>query len=89
MRREQYGQEHAEFGWKIEKVSAGGLDAAENLRPHHCSNRYDAANGKAHRRITADRRGAPAVEYARRSPLASASSRRPRGEDARPRGAPA
>ena len=65
MRREQYGQEHAEFGWKIEKVSGGGLDTAENLRPYHCSNRYDVANSKAHCRISADRSDAPAVEYVR------------------------
>jgi len=64
MRREQYGHEDAEFGWKLEKVSAGGPDSAENLRPFHHGNGYDVANGRAHCRLTADRANLPAEKYA-------------------------
>jgi hypothetical protein len=63
MRREQYREEHSEFGWKIEKISAGGRDTAENLRPFHCSNRYDIEMRAPHCRTTSDRRDVPAVEY--------------------------
>lgn len=63
IRRDQFGHEHAEFGWKIERVIAGGVpDAAQGLRPFHNRNHYDVANGKAHCRATADRSGAPAAE---------------------------
>ncbi|MDA8108454.1 MAG: hypothetical protein M0015_07475 [Betaproteobacteria bacterium] len=65
MRREHFGQEDAEFGWKIEPIATGGPATPENLRPFHCRNRYDLANGKAHCRVTADRANAPAVEYVR------------------------
>jgi hypothetical protein len=64
MRREQCGHEDAEFGWKLEKVSAGGPDSADNLRPFHRSNGYDVANGRAHCRLTADRANLPAEKYA-------------------------
>jgi hypothetical protein len=64
MRREQYGHEDAEFGWKLAKVSAGGPDSAENLRPFHRSNGYDVADGRAHCRLTADRANLPAEKYA-------------------------
>ena len=64
MRREQYGHEDAEFGWKLAKVSAGGPDSAESLRPFHRSNGYDVANGRAHCRLTADRANLPAEKYA-------------------------
>ena len=65
IRREHFGQEHGEFGWKIEKVSAGAPDMPEFLRPFHCRNRYDVANSRPHCRETADRAGALAVEYVR------------------------
>ena len=65
MRREHFGQEHAEFGWKIEKISAGGSATPESLRPFHSRNRYDIANGTPHCQMTADRTDAPAVEYVR------------------------
>ena len=65
MRREHFGRGDAEFGWKIEPISVGGAASPEKLRPFHCRNRYDLANGKAHCRVTADRANAPAVEYVR------------------------
>ena len=64
MRCEQHGREDAEFGWKLEKVSAGGPDSAENLRPYHRSNGYDVANGQPHCALTADRSNLPAEKYA-------------------------
>jgi hypothetical protein len=63
MRREQYGQDHAEFAWKIERVSAGGPPSLESLRPYHCRNRFDIAIGAPHCAVTSDRRDVPAVEY--------------------------
>ena len=65
IRRTQFGEEHAEFGWKIEKITAGDPATAENLRPFHCRNRYDVANNTPHCQMTADRTDAPAVEYVR------------------------
>jgi hypothetical protein len=64
MRREQYGHEDAEFAWKLEKVSPGGADSAENLRPFHRRNGYDVANGQSHCAVTADRSNLPAEKYA-------------------------
>ena len=63
MRREQYGQDHAEFGWKIERISAGGPPSLETLRPFNCRNRFDIAIGAPHCAVTSDRRDVPAVEY--------------------------
>ncbi|HVB47825.1 MAG TPA: hypothetical protein VNF69_05480 [Burkholderiales bacterium] len=65
VRREQFGQEHSEFGWKIEPITSGGPATPENLRPFHWRNHYDVANCRPHCRVTADRAGAPAVEYVR------------------------
>lgn len=64
MRRDQYGQESADFGWKAEKVTPGGADAPENLRPFHWRNRYDVAAGRPQCRLCADRSGVPAEKYA-------------------------
>jgi len=59
MRREQYAQE-AEFGWKLVKVTPGGPERAENLRPFHRDNAYDVARGGAQCALTADRASLPA-----------------------------
>jgi hypothetical protein len=64
IRREHFGHEDSDFGWKLEKISAGGPDTAENLRPYHWRNEYDVARGRAHCRIMADRSGVPAEKYA-------------------------
>lgn len=64
MRREQFGRENSEFGWKIEKIYPGGEDTVENLRPFHWRNGYDVAIGRPHCRVSADRLNVPAKEYA-------------------------
>ncbi len=63
MRREHFGQENTEFGWKIEPVSPGAGDSADHLRPFHWRNGYDIANGRPHCRVVADRLNVPAKEY--------------------------
>lgn len=63
MRRDEFGREDAEFGWKIENVSAGGPNVPENLRPFNLANGYDIANDRPHCRITADRTDNPAGQY--------------------------
>lgn len=65
MRREHFEHEDSEFGWRMQKVSAGGGDTPENLRPFHLRNQYDIANGRPHCHITADRANVPAEKYAR------------------------
>ena len=65
MQRDHFGREDSDFGWKMEKVSAGGSDAPENLRPFNLRNRYDIANARPHCRMTADRSDVPAEKYAR------------------------
>jgi hypothetical protein len=64
MRREQYGQQDAEFGWKLVKLSAGGPDSADNLRPFHRGNGFDVAGGRPQCALTADRSSLPAEKYA-------------------------
>jgi len=65
IRRDQFGREGAEFGWKIENVSLGGPDALENLRPFHHANGYDRANRRAQCRVTADQTGMQVLEHIR------------------------
>ena len=55
MRREHYGNEHSEYGWKIINVTPGGADDVENLRPYHKENSFDPNSGQARCRLTADR----------------------------------
>ncbi len=55
LQRAQYGNALSEYGWKIEKISPGGPDTIDNLRPFHIRNTYDVANGKPHCEVTADR----------------------------------
>ncbi len=57
MRRDQYGNEGSEFGWKIENPTTGTPDDVDNLQPVHCSNDFDIASGQPHCRTTADRTG--------------------------------
>jgi hypothetical protein len=42
IRREHFGREDSEFGWKIEQIAAGA-QSAENLRPFQWRNGYDIA----------------------------------------------
>jgi hypothetical protein len=53
--REQYGNATAEFGWKIENVSAGGDDSIGNLRAFHRGNHFDRRTARPHCKVTADR----------------------------------
>jgi hypothetical protein len=63
MKREHYDRK-GDFGWKMEKIVAGGEDTADNLRPFHWRNGFDIANGQPHCRLTADRNNVPAEKYA-------------------------
>lgn len=65
IRRDQFGREASEFGWKIENVAEGGPGVGTPvLRPFHCRNGFDAANRRPHCMIKADRAGVPAGEFA-------------------------
>ena len=57
IRRDQYGNQVSEFGWKIENVASGTPQTIENLRPFQHENSFDRATGQQHCRITADREG--------------------------------
>jgi hypothetical protein len=63
IRRDQFGHDQAEFGWRIEKVTASAPDDPASLRPFHWRNRYDVANRRPHCGVTADRGSTPAGEY--------------------------
>ena len=63
MRREQYGQEALEYGWRIENVSLGGPNELGNLRPLHCENSFDAGAGHAKCHVTADQKGIDVREH--------------------------
>jgi hypothetical protein len=65
MRREHYGRESSEFGWKIVNVSIGGPDTADNLRPLQHANSYDRGERRAHRKVTADQTDLPATARVR------------------------
>ena len=65
IRRDQYGHQHSEFGWKIENVSAGVPDLPENLRPFHWRNHFNMAGHRPRCQVKADRADVPAAEYAR------------------------
>jgi hypothetical protein len=64
IRREHFGREDSEFGWKIERIAAGA-QRAENLRPFHWRNSFDIAEGAPHCHVRADRAGVAAEKYAR------------------------
>lgn len=63
IRREQFGNERSDFGWKAENVAVGAPDDPDNLRPFHWRNSYGRANGGLHCCVKADRAGVPADEY--------------------------
>ncbi len=45
MRREHYGRENSEFGWKVEVTSAGGPETIENLRAFNMATHSTAPRG--------------------------------------------
>ena len=55
IRRDRFGDEADEFGWKIERVTIGDEPDSRALRPFHCRNGYDLANSRPHCLVTADR----------------------------------
>jgi hypothetical protein len=63
IRRDQFGREGSEFGWKIENLAVGP-GAAPVLRPFHLRNAFDPANRKPHCVVKADRAGVPSGEFA-------------------------
>lgn len=65
IRRDHYGNDRSDFGWKIVNVSAGEPDAAAHLRALHHANAYDRANQKATCRLRADDDDAPASAHTR------------------------
>lgn len=62
IRREQFGDDESEYGWRIEKIAPEAGAAVELLRPFHWRNRYDIANRRAACDTTADRSKVPAGE---------------------------
>lgn len=64
MRRDHFGHEASEFGWKIEKVSAQGPGSTGLLRPFNQRNRFDIANGRPQCDIIADRSNISAEQHA-------------------------
>jgi hypothetical protein len=65
IRREHYGREDSDFGWKIVNVAAGGSDTVENLRPLQHANRYDRAGQRALCKVTSDQTDLPATARTR------------------------
>ena len=57
LHRHEYNNDKSEYGWKIEKTTAGSSESVENLHPFHCKNAYDITNGKPHCHVAADRAG--------------------------------
>lgn len=57
IKRDHYGYEASDFGWKIAKVSAGDSDQLDNLRPYHRENAYNRGTGQSVCHVKADREG--------------------------------
>lgn len=55
LHRQQYNNEHSEFGWKILSIKAGDPNVLENLQPFHLKNSFDIANNQPRCQVTADR----------------------------------
>jgi hypothetical protein len=64
MRREHFGREDSDFGWKIEAIAPGPASNPQNLRPFNWRNGYDVANRRPRCRVAADRSDVPAEKYA-------------------------
>jgi hypothetical protein len=65
IRREHYGREDSDFGWKIVNVAAGAPDTVENLRPLQHANGYDRAERRACCKLTADQTDLPGTARTR------------------------
>lgn len=63
MRREHFGRDDSDFGWKVQSVVPGGAETPETLRPFQWRNGYDVENGSLRRKVTADRSDIPAEKY--------------------------
>jgi hypothetical protein len=63
IRREHYGQEASEYGWKIENVTAGGAGNLDDLRPLHCGNSFDPGVSHAKCHMTGDQKGVDPHEH--------------------------
>jgi hypothetical protein len=59
IKRNQYGNQASEFGWKIEPIAPGNPQTPENLRPYQHENTFNTASGQQQCRVTADREGVP------------------------------
>ena len=57
IRRDQYGSQASEFGWKIESITSGEQLTLENLRAYQHENSFVLATDKARCLVTADREG--------------------------------
>lgn len=57
IRREHYGSDKSEFGWRIVDVAPGESQSVENLRPLHRDNGFDPAGHRPHCHVTADSAG--------------------------------
>jgi len=55
MRREHYGRDNSEFGWKVESTTAGGPETTGNLGAFNMANSFDRAQGRARCRMVSDR----------------------------------
>jgi len=57
IRRDQYGNQTSEYGWKIQPVEPGKPATLGSLRPFHHANSFDLAIGHPHCQVSADREG--------------------------------
>jgi hypothetical protein len=55
LRREHYGNQTSEYGWKIELTAPGTPDDVTRLGPFHRKNSFDPNTGEARCQVTADR----------------------------------
>jgi hypothetical protein len=68
MRREHYGQEASEYGWRIENISLGGPNDVDNLRPLHCENLFIVGAGRTKCHVSADQKGVDVREHVHSTP---------------------
>lgn len=54
IKRDEYGNRKASFGWEIDHISPGGSDAISNLRPLQWENNVDKSDGRLKCNITAN-----------------------------------
>ena len=59
IKRDHYGNQGSDFGWKIEPITAGEQQPLENLRPYQHENSFVLDIDKSRCLVTADRKGMP------------------------------